>query len=76
VSLVVILGAITLLLPNSQQTLHLDWPTSDVKPDGVAQDAGLLAWRPKLSSAFVTALTYAIALTSIGSGTSFLYYNF
>ncbi len=75
-SLIIILGAITLLLPNSQQILHLDWPTSDVKPQTSELDAGLLAWRPKLSSAFVTALTYAIALTSIGSGTSFLYYNF
>ncbi len=75
-SLIIILGAITVLLPNSQQILHLDWPTTDVKPNDIVQDAGLLAWRPKLSSAFVTALTYAIALTSIGSGTSFLYYNF
>jgi alginate O-acetyltransferase complex protein AlgI len=75
-SLIIILGAITVLLPNSQQILHLDWPTTDAKPHDVVQDAGLLAWRPKLSSAFVTALTYAIALTSIGSGTSFLYYNF
>jgi alginate O-acetyltransferase complex protein AlgI len=75
-SMVIILGAVTLLLPNTQQVLHLDWPTSDMKPQDVEQDAGLLAWRPKMSSAFVTALTYAIALTSIGSGTSFLYYNF
>jgi alginate O-acetyltransferase complex protein AlgI len=75
-SLVIILGGIALLLPNSQQILHIDWPTSDVKPQEAARDAGLLAWRPKMSSALVTALTYAIALTSIGSGTSFLYYNF
>jgi alginate O-acetyltransferase complex protein AlgI len=75
-SLVVILGAITLLLPNSQKVLHLDWPTSDAKPDSAARDAGLLEWRPKMGTAILTALTYAIVLTSIGAGTNFLYYNF
>ncbi len=76
ISMIVILGAITLLLPNTQQVLHLDWPTSDVKPTSTAQDAGLLTWRPKMTTAMVAASTYAAALTSIGSGTNFLYYQF
>jgi alginate O-acetyltransferase complex protein AlgI len=75
-SLVVILGAITLLLPNSQKILHLDWPSSDAKPAEAALDAGLLTWRPRMGTAILTAIGYAIVLTSIGSGTNFLYYNF
>lgn len=75
-SVIVLLGAITQLLPNSQQILHRDWPTIDVKPQNVALDAGLLAWRPGLSSALVSAAIMAVALTSIGSGTNFLYYKF
>jgi D-alanyl-lipoteichoic acid acyltransferase DltB (MBOAT superfamily) len=76
VSLIVLLGAITLLLPNTQQILHRDWPSSDVKPTTTEIDAGLLAWRPALASAVVIAATYTVALTSIGSGSNFLYYQF
>jgi alginate O-acetyltransferase complex protein AlgI len=75
-SLIVLLGAITQLLPNTQQILHHDWPTSDAKPSNAEMDAGLLAWRPALGSALVVASAYTIGLTSIGSGTSFLYYQF
>ena len=75
-SVIVLLGAITQLLPNSQQILHRDWPSIDVKPPTTALDAGLLAWRPGLSSALVSAAIMAMALTSIGSGTNFLYYKF
>jgi alginate O-acetyltransferase complex protein AlgI len=75
-SAIVILGAVALLLPNTQQILHHDWPTSDVKPENSAFEAGLLAWKPRLANAMVTGLGYTIALTLIGSGTGFLYYQF
>ncbi len=75
-SMIVLLGAVTQLLPNTQQILHHDWPTSDVKPNTTALDAGLLAWRPSFGSAFVTAAIYTVALTSIGAGSNFLYYKF
>ncbi len=75
-SVMVLLGAITQLLPNTQQILHRDWPTIDAKPETTAMDAGLLAWRPGFSSALVSAAIMAIALTSIGAGTNFLYYKF
>jgi alginate O-acetyltransferase complex protein AlgI len=75
-SMIVLFGSITLLLPNTQQILHHDWPTVDVKPLTTALDAGLLAWKPALGSAFVSACLFTIALTSIGSGSSFLYYKF
>jgi alginate O-acetyltransferase complex protein AlgI len=75
-SMIVLFGSVTLLLPNTQQILHHDWPTVDVKPLTTALDAGLLAWKPALGSAFVSACLFTIALTSIGSGSSFLYYKF
>ncbi len=73
---VVLLGSITLLLPNTQQILHLEWVSSDQKPGDAAMLAGLLAWRPRLATAFVGAFTLTLALASIGSGTNFLYYQF
>jgi hypothetical protein len=75
-SMIVLFGSITVLLPNTQQILHHDWPTVDVKPLTTALDAGLLAWKPAIGSAFVSACLFTIALTSIGSGSSFLYYKF
>ena len=75
-SMIVLLGAITQLLPNTQQILHLDWPTSDEKPSSAELDAGLLAWRPSFGPALVTAAIYTVALTSIGAGSNFLYYKF
>jgi hypothetical protein len=74
--MITLLGAITQLLPNTQQILHHDWPTSDAKPSNTALDAGLLAWRPTFGPALVTATIYTVALTSIGASTSFLYYKF
>jgi alginate O-acetyltransferase complex protein AlgI len=75
-SLIVLLGAVTQLLPNTQQVLHHEWPTVDVKPETTALDAGLLAWRPAFGSALATAAMFTIALTCIGAGSNFLYYKF
>jgi alginate O-acetyltransferase complex protein AlgI len=75
-SMIVILGAVTLLLPNTQQILHHEWPVVDTKPDTVAMDAGLVAWRPSFSTAFVTAGVFTISITSIGTASGFLYYQF
>jgi alginate O-acetyltransferase complex protein AlgI len=75
-SMIVLLGAITQLMPNSQQILHRDWPTIDAKPISAAIEAGLLAWRPALGSAFVSACFFTVALTSIGTSSNFLYYKF
>jgi alginate O-acetyltransferase complex protein AlgI len=75
-SMIVLFGAVTVLLPNTQQILHLDWLAIDTKPVTSALEAGLLTWRPALGSAFVSAILFTVALTSIGTGTSFLYYKF
>ena len=75
-SMIVLLGAITLLLPNTQQILHHEWPVVDTKPQTAAMDAGLITWRPSFGTALVSASIFAIAITSIGSTSSFLYYKF
>jgi D-alanyl-lipoteichoic acid acyltransferase DltB (MBOAT superfamily) len=76
VSMVVLQGAAVLLLPNTQQMLHLDWISSDEKPGSAAVEAGLLTWRPALSGAVMMALAYTVSFTTMGSGTTFLYYQF
>ena len=76
ISMIVIMGAITLLMPNTQQILHHEWPVIDSKPEEVADAAGLVAWRPNFGTAFVTACIFTIAITSIGSSSGFLYYKF
>jgi D-alanyl-lipoteichoic acid acyltransferase DltB (MBOAT superfamily) len=76
VSMIVLQGAIVLLLPNTQQILHKDWISSDQMPSTAAIEAGLLAWRPALAGAFVMAIAYTVSFTSMGSGTTFLYYQF
>ena len=76
VSMTVLLGAIVLLLPNTQQILYREWLSSGPMPKTAADEAGILTWRPAFSGAMATAFAYVIALTSIGSGTTFLYYQF
>lgn len=75
-SMIVLLGAIVLLLPNTQQILHKDWISSDAKPAAAAFEAGLLTWRPALTGALVMAAAYTISLTMMGAGSTFLYYQF
>ena len=75
-SMIVIMGAVTLLLPNTQQILHHDWPVVDTKPDETATAAGLVAWRPTFSAALITACIFTVGITSIGSSSGFLYYKF
>ncbi len=75
-AMIVIFGAVTILMPNTQQILHHDWISSDSKPENTPIEAGLLAWKPHIANAMVTGIGYTIALTLIGSGTGFLYYQF
>ncbi len=75
-SMIVVMGAIALLLPNTQQFLHREWPVIDSMPEETPLAAGLLAWTPKLSSALLTALVLTAGIASIGSSSGFLYYKF
>ncbi len=76
VSMTVVMGAVALLLPNTQQFLHHEWPVVDTMPKETALAAGLVAWKPNLSSAFLSACVLAVGIASIGSSSGFLYYKF
>lgn len=73
---IVLLGAIVLLMPNSQQILHRSWVSSDAMPAGVRAAAGFVAWRTSLGLSICFAATLCIAIASIGSATTFVYYQF
>ncbi len=75
-SLIVVMGAIALLLPNTQQILHHEWPVIDTMPEETPIAAGLVAWKPRLGSALLTALVLTAGIASIGSSSGFLYYKF
>lgn len=75
-STIVLLGAIVLLMPNSQQILHRHWISSDLMPSTVRTAAGLLTWRPSFALSLGLAATLTIAIASIGAGTTFVYYQF
>lgn len=75
-SFVVVLGAIVLLLPNTQQILHREWVSVDPMPPETVQEAGVVRWRPSAIQAMATSVVGAIALTSIGASSAFLYYQF
>lgn len=75
-ALVVVLGAVVLLMPNTQEILHRAQVSIDRLNDGAAREAGLLAWRPSLSGSIAVGFLFCIALGSIGAGSTFLYYQF
>jgi alginate O-acetyltransferase complex protein AlgI len=75
-SMIVIMGAVALLLPNTQQFLHHEWPVVDSMPEDTPLLAGLVAWKPKLGSALLTAMVLTAGIASIGSSSGFLYYKF
>lgn len=76
ISMIVVMGAVALLLPNTQQFLHHEWPVVDTMPKETALAAGLVAWKPNLSSALLSACVLAVGIASIGSSSGFLYYKF
>ncbi|MEO0671229.1 MAG: MBOAT family O-acyltransferase, partial [Pseudomonadota bacterium] len=72
----VLLLAVVLLFPNSQQILHRNWVSIDTKPADAEQEAGLMTWRPKIFQSATIGVLFCVALSSIGASSSFLYYQF
>jgi alginate O-acetyltransferase complex protein AlgI len=75
-AMIMVLGSIVLLMPNSQQILHANWPSSDSQPESTSVEAGLIVWQPTMLRSVSIALLSIVAIASIGSTTSFLYYSF
>ncbi len=75
-ALILALGAIVLLAPNSQQILRGTWISSDPQPEEAVFRENPVRWMPNATWAVVAAILMVIGFTSLGSDTSFLYYNF
>ena len=75
-SFVTLLGAIVLLMPNSQQILYRNWVSVDPVQKDAKVEAGLIAWSPKPSHALAWSMVLCVAISSIGATSTFLYYQF
>ncbi len=75
-ALIVALGAIVLLAPNSQQILRSTWISSDPQPEDEAFTETPVRWTPTPTWALIAAVVMVLGFTSLGGDTSFLYYSF
>jgi hypothetical protein len=73
---IVILGAIALAGPNTQELMSNHWFSSDPHPDAGSSWPSWLTWRPTPAWAAIGAILLAAALGSISSDAAFLYYQF
>ena len=71
---IVVLGAMVMLMPNTQQLTGSDRVTSDE----TATDAlpSTLRWRPSTAWAVTAAVVLVLGIGKIGANSSFLYYQF
>jgi D-alanyl-lipoteichoic acid acyltransferase DltB (MBOAT superfamily) len=75
-SYITLLGAIVLLLPNTQQILHKHWVSIDPMPPETKHEAGLLVWHPNAGQSVSIGMLCCIAISSLGASSTFLYYQF
>jgi alginate O-acetyltransferase complex protein AlgI len=73
---ILVLAAIALSCPNSQQLMGRHWFSSDPRPEGEHSWPLWLTWRPTLGWSLVGAVLLAAALGSISGHGTFLYYQF
>jgi hypothetical protein len=73
---IVVLGAIALACPNTQDLLSNHWFSSDPQPAPGRSWPAWLIWRPTPAWAAIGAVVLAAALGSISSDAAFLYYQF
>jgi D-alanyl-lipoteichoic acid acyltransferase DltB (MBOAT superfamily) len=71
--LLLLLFAISVLLPNTQQLLRQYRPALDQQSDSPTQ---VLLWRPTVYWAIACGSMFALALNRIGGYSEFLYFNF
>lgn len=76
ISYIVIASVIVLLAPSSQQIMRHQWLNCDHKPVDRTGERKLVDWIPNAAWATATGVLLVIAITSIGDGSKFLYYNF
>ncbi len=74
--LIAAFGAVVLTLPNSQEILRDHWVSSDPKSEGAERLPAWLAWRASPGWAVAVGIALVVAVTSVGSTSTFLYYQF
>lgn len=74
--MILVFGAIVLIAPNTQEILSHDWISCTPKPDTFSSFVETFSWRPAVGWSVATAVMFVVAFTSIGSDSSFLYYQF
>ncbi len=74
--LILLLGTIVLVLPNSQEILRSYWVSSDPQPSEEPTFLRRLLWTATPNWASVTAVVLVIAVASIKGYSTFLYYQF
>jgi D-alanyl-lipoteichoic acid acyltransferase DltB (MBOAT superfamily) len=74
--LIILLGAVVLIPPNSQEILRSYWVSSDPKPSDEPSLQRRLLWTASPDWAFVTAVSLVLAVASIKGYSTFLYYQF
>ena len=72
----ILLGAVVLMAPNTQEILRTYWVSSDAKPADEPALSRRILWRASPAWALATAVVFVIAFASINGGSTFLYYQF
>ncbi len=75
-SLILALGMIVVMLPNTQDILRNYWVSSDPQPSEESPVRRWMLWRASPNWAVATAVAFVIAIASIKSHSTFLYYQF
>jgi alginate O-acetyltransferase complex protein AlgI len=75
-ALIILLGAITLLFPNTQELMHRQRITTDAATPEERPAGAALSWRPTPAWAAATVVLLVFALGFISGETSFIYYKF
>ncbi len=76
VPMIVLLGAVVLLLPNSQEIVSIKWISTTEKPETLHKLTEKFAWYPQVGWGAAMAVVFVVSFGLIGSDSSFLYYQF
>lgn len=74
--LIVLLGAVVLLAPNSQEIISVNWISTNDKPSVLSKFAEKLSWQPGAVWGILAAVIFVVSFGMIGADSSFLYYQF
>ena len=76
VPLILFLGTIVLVAPNTQELVRNEWLSCSPKPAVFSRLSEKLFWRPSLGWSFAMTFAFVAAFACIQADSSFLYYKF